>query len=97
MKKLLVRAASGSSQILVGASIDNLKQYVDVQRTVIITDRTVARLYQKQFPACPIISIDTGEQIKTLETVGTVFSQLVEMEADRSSFILGIGGGWIVS
>jgi 3-dehydroquinate synthase len=93
MKKLLVRAASGSSQILVGESIDNLKQYLDVRRTVIITDSTVARLYQKQLPACPIISIDSGEQIKTLETVATIFSQLVEMEADRSSVILGIGGG----
>ena len=93
MKQLLVRAASGSSRILVGESIDNLKQYVDPQRTVIITDSTVARLYQKQFPACPIISIDSGEQIKTLETVATIFRQLVEMEADRSSVILGIGGG----
>ncbi len=93
MKQLLVRAASGSSRILVGESIDNLKQYVDPHRTVIITDSTVARLYQKQFPACPIISIDSGEQIKTLETVATIFRQLVEIEADRSSVILGIGGG----
>jgi 3-dehydroquinate synthase len=93
MKKLLVRAASGSSQILVGESIDNLKQYVDARRAVIITDNTVARLYQKQFPNCPVILIDSGEQIKTLETVTTIFNQLVDLEVDRSTLILGIGGG----
>jgi len=51
MKKLLVRGASGSSQIMVGESIDNLKQYMGVRSTVIITDVTVAGFYQKQFPA----------------------------------------------
>ncbi len=93
MKKLLVRGASGSSQILVGESLDNLGAYMDVRHSVIITDDTVKGLYQKQFPACPIISIGTGEQTKSLETVATIFSRLVDLEADRSTFILGVGGG----
>ena len=93
MKKLLVRGASGSSQIMVGESIDNLKHYIDGRRPVIITDTTVAGLYQKQFPACPIISIGLGEKIKTVETVTAIFSQLVDLEADRSTLIIGVGGG----
>ncbi len=93
MKKLLVRGASGSSQILVGEAIYNLEQYIDARHTVIITDSTVNRLYQQQFPVGPIISIGMGEKIKTLETVTTIFNQLVEMEVDRSTFIMGIGGG----
>jgi len=78
---------------MVGESINNLGQYIDARRTVIITDSTVNRLYQKQFPACPIIAIGLGEKIKTLETVTTIFSQLVNLEADRSTFIMGVGGG----
>lgn len=93
MKKLLVRVASGSSQILVGESIDNLKPYINARRTLIITDDTVNRLYRKQFPPCPIISIGLGEKIKTLETVSTIYGELVDKEADRSTFILGVGGG----
>ena len=93
MKKLLVRGVSGSSQILVGESIDNIGQVIDAHHTVIITDNTVNRLYQQQFPVGPIISIDLGEKIKTLETVTTIFSQLVDLEVDRSTFILGVGGG----
>jgi 3-dehydroquinate synthase len=93
MKKLLVRGASGSSQILVGESIDNLKQYIDGRSAVILTDTRVAGLYQKQFPTCPVISIGLGEKIKTVDTVTTIFSQLVDLEADRSTLIIGIGGG----
>jgi 3-dehydroquinate synthase len=60
---------------------------------VIISDSTVAGLYQKRFPDCPVITIGLGEKIKTMETVSAIFSRLVELEADRSTFILGVGGG----
>jgi 3-dehydroquinate synthase len=93
MKKLVVKVASGDSQILVGESMENLEQYIDQRRTVIITDSTVGGLYKQQFPACPIISIGLGEKIKTLETVTTIYRRLVDLEVDRSSFIVGIGGG----
>jgi len=93
MKKLLVKGAFGSSQILVGESIDNLDAYLGSRSAVIITDKTVLHLYGKTFPGCPVITIGVGEKIKTLETVAAIFSQLVDAEADRSTFILGVGGG----
>lgn len=93
MKKLVVKGTSGSTQLLVGESIDNLGRYVDPDRTVILTDTIVEDLYRKRFPACPVVSIGQGETIKTLETVTTIFNRLMDVEADRSSFILGVGGG----
>ena len=93
MKKLLVRGGSGSSQLLVGESLDHLRHYIDPRRTIIITDSTVSRLYQEQFPACPVITIGQGEKNKTLETVSSIYGQLLDLEADRSTFIVGIGGG----
>jgi len=53
----------------------------------------VAKLYADLFPPGGIITLGTGEKIKTLDTVAAVFGQLIEAGADRSSFILGIGGG----
>lgn len=93
MKKLLIRGTSGVSQLLVGESIDHLRRYLDADRSVIITDTTVEGLYRKKLPVCPIISIGLGERIKTLETVALIYNRLVELEADRSTFILGVGGG----
>lgn len=89
----MVNGATGSSRIQVGASLAGLKPTLDAQRTVIVTDSTVDSLYGSQFPHCPVIAIGQGETIKTLETVATIFSRLVDLEADRATFILGIGGG----
>ena len=40
-----------------------------------------------------MIEIGTGEVIKNLDTVRKICQRLMDMEADRSSFIVGIGGG----
>ena len=93
MKTYTIHGASGSSQIIVGESLDHVEAYLDADRTVIISDSTVAGLYQKRFPNCPVITIGLGEKIKTLDTVASIYSRLVELEADRSTFILGVGGG----
>lgn len=89
----MVKGLSGLSEILVGESIDHVGQYIDVNRTVVITDSTVKAFYQKQMPDCPAIVIGLTEKIKTMETVAEIFTQLIDLEADRSSYILGIGGG----
>ena len=41
----------------------------------------------------PVITIDTGEKIKNFDTLRHVYDRLIQLEADRSSFIVGIGGG----
>jgi len=94
MKTLEIHGSTGPSRILVGEDIRNAGSYLpDKAQVIIITDTNVRKLYQKDFPDAPVIEIGTGEGIKTLETVNDIFRQLLEMEADRSAFILGIGGG----
>ena len=76
-----------------GERLANLPRYLPATRTVVITDRTVQDLYQKGFPSCETITIGTGEPIKTLDTVRSIYDKLLEIETDRSTFIAGIGGG----
>ena len=45
------------------------------------------------FPSYDVITIGTGEKIKNLDTVRYIYGKLMESEADRSTFIIGIGGG----
>ncbi|ACN13722.1 AroB1 [Desulforapulum autotrophicum HRM2] len=92
MKKIDITGRNGSSCLAIGERLENLGAYIPEQ-TIIITDSQVRSLYGDQFPACPVIEIGRGEAIKTLETVQTIFQRLVELEVDRSGFIVGIGGG----
>lgn len=93
MKTLKVHGAAGVSNILIGESLQNLRNYIPAQHAVIITDTNVRDLYQQDFPPCDVIIIGTGENIKNLDTVRHIYEKLVDLDAQRSSFIVGIGGG----
>ena len=93
MKELRINGATGQSTLYIGESLQNLKNYLPPCRVVIITDSNVRDTYHKDFPNAEIIEIGVGEKIKNLETVRFLYEKLMELEVDRSSFIVGIGGG----
>jgi 3-dehydroquinate synthase len=93
MKVLKIKGSLQESAIYVGEKLRNVSKYIPVERTVIITDSNVSAHYLGDFPPCPVITIGIGEKNKTLETVKEIFARLLELEIQRSSFILGIGGG----
>lgn len=93
MDPIVIQGQTGVSRIMVGESLANLGNYLPEGRTIIITDQRVADLYRDQFPPADVITIGCGEKIKTLTTVASIYDQLIELEADRETFIVGIGGG----
>jgi len=93
MNIIEINGSTGKSTLLVGENLENLAAHLPPAKTVIITDENVRRLYGNQFPESPIIEIGLGERIKTLDTVQHIFGELVALEADRTVFIVGIGGG----
>ena len=93
METVTINTNSGQSNILIGESLQNLQRYVPAARPIIITDVNVGKLYHLDSMAAEVIIIGTGEEIKTLATVEDIYSQLISWGADRSAFIVGIGGG----
>ncbi len=93
MRELKIKGATGDSTLYIGESLQNLKDYIPPVKTVIITDSNVKYHYHKDFPPAEVIEIGIGEKIKNLDTVRMVYEKLIDFEADRSSFIVGIGGG----
>jgi 3-dehydroquinate synthase len=90
---LEIHGSTGNATIVIGESLQNLTKYIPSEKPAIITDTNVRRLYAKDFPPCEVIEIGTGETIKNLDTVQVIYEKLIEIEADRSCFIVGIGGG----
>lgn len=93
MNTLEIMGATGKSTLFIDEKLENLSAHLPPSQVVIITDATVRNLYQDRFPKVKIIEIGMGEGSKTLETVQHIFSELVALEADRSVFVVGIGGG----
>ena len=93
MKTVTVHGRSKDSTILIGETIENVRKYLPRKEPIIISDTNVYGHYHEVFPEGDTITIGTGEKIKTLDTVRYILERLLEIGADRSAFILGIGGG----
>jgi 3-dehydroquinate synthase len=75
------------------APLASLAAAIDPERTLIVADRTVQRLFGASFPPCPIASVPEGEAAKSWEVLAGLFRRLTEMRMDREGRILAIGGG----
>ncbi|MFP4285181.1 MAG: 3-dehydroquinate synthase [Desulfovermiculus sp.] len=93
MYETIVQTQGQTSRILIGRHGNDLSSLLPAQRAVIITDHTVYHLYKKRLPDLPVLKIGSGEGIKTLDTVAQAARELMELDVDRSWFILGLGGG----
>ena len=93
MKKIIINGVLESSQILIGESINNFRKYLPDKKIIIVTDKNLNRLYGSHFNQFPVIEIGTGENSKTLKTIEFIISKLIELQFDRHSFVVGIGGG----
>ena len=75
------------------ANFSYLEELTAKENTVLITDENVFRLQQQKFEGWKTIVIRAGEEHKQQVTVDLIIKQLIAMEADRKTFIVGIGGG----
>ncbi len=95
MEKQTFRFSSASTDIYFANGISHLKEMVDVKHAIFITDENVFNAHQKRFKNYNTIVLKAGEEFKTQATVDSVILQLIEMEADRKTILIGVGGGVI--
>ena len=75
------------------ASFSYLDEIVERDNTILITDENVFELHQQKFEDWKTIVIKAGEEHKHQATVDFIINRLIELEADRKTFIVGVGGG----
>ncbi|MDT8400425.1 MAG: 3-dehydroquinate synthase [Bacteroidales bacterium] len=90
-----VKFKNCGTRVFMGNAWELIAELAPVNEAIIITDINIEGLYGDHFPDYPVITIGTGEAVKELETVETIIKHLVTIGADRSSFLLGIGGGLV--
>lgn len=82
-----------NSNIYFARAADILPKVLPKGRVVVISDENIARLYPTLLSDFETIIIGQGESNKTLQSVERIYEQLIELGADRSTFLLGVGGG----
>ena len=77
------------------ATLADLQNKYPATQCILITDETIYNLHRDQFEGYKSIIIPPGEEHKHQQTVDHIIRQLIELEANRKSFLIGIGGGVI--
>jgi 3-dehydroquinate synthase len=88
--------------LLAGAG-ELIKQFGDGSRFVVITNEVVDKLYSERVLhslaqaglAVDKIIVPDGERQKSLETVDAIIGRLLELQCDRQTAVLALGGGVI--
>lgn len=81
------------SKVVVGNLSELLPTLLPQKRVIVISDTNIDRFYHPILADYDHILIGLGETSKTIHTLENIFRQLIELGADRETFLLGIGGG----
>jgi 3-dehydroquinate synthase len=95
MKHLKIKFSSGVTDLHLAYGISHLKKITDPKATVLITDENVFNAHTKRFKGWNTIVLKPGEEYKVQATVDAIIEKLIEMEADRRTTLVGVGGGVI--
>jgi 3-dehydroquinate synthase len=93
MDIIQVKGNNYNSVIYVGERLENLAKLIPREGVFIITDSNIDRIYGNRLPPFPKFEVNPGEQSKNLLLLTDIYRWLLDSGADRSSFIVGIGGG----
>lgn len=93
MTLLIYKFSNSSTDYYLAYGISHLKEIVDLDNSVFITDENVFNYHQKRFRNRNVIVLKPGEKYKVQSTVDSIIEQLIAMEADRKTTLIGVGGG----
>jgi len=94
MHQITVNTPSGNTRITVGENLSCMLDELD-PAPVLLVDEHVLCEHQDLFKSYRCISVPSGEKYKNLHTVENIYRELVNLELDRSSLLVGVGGGLV--
>ena len=83
---------------IIGNAGDLLAMMARHNQVVLLTDDNVAHFCLPRFKSVfgfdgPVIQIPDGERHKTLDTVSSIWTRLMDFHADRNTLLVNLGGG----
>ena len=93
MKQLNIKFSSGATAFYLETGFSHLKKIVNQKACILLTDENVFKAHRQRFKGWNVIVLKSGEAYKIQPTIDALVAQLIEMEADRGTTLVGVGGG----
>jgi 3-dehydroquinate synthase len=100
--RIRVDAPGGGYDIHIGSvfsedGMNLLRVAVGAARCVIVTNPTLRPLYGEKLaaalPNAALVTMPDGEQYKTMDTIGQLYTEFVQAKLDRAGAVIALGGG----
>lgn len=78
---------------LFDAAFDDMLAICKKEKTIIITDENVFSHHKQKMEGFRLIKLAPGEKTKNQKSIDGIIDKLLELEVDKHTFIVGIGGG----
>lgn len=75
------------------AQLPDLLQRSGAHRWVLVSDSNLARCLDWSFNQAPRLIVPAGEASKSLDFARQLYTQLAELQVDRSTWLVAVGGG----
>jgi len=92
MQRMKLNTPTGNTEIVVGEHLSSGLNSLG-KEAILLVDEHVLCQHHDIFESFRTITVPSGEQYKTLQTVESIYKELVKFEADRSTMLVGVGGG----
>ena len=93
MQKKKLRFNNSIVEYYFSAEFRKLKHLIGQRASVLLTDENVFAAHQGLFKGWKTVVIKAGEDNKIQTTVDQVIHQLIDLQADRQTMLIGVGGG----
>ncbi len=94
-KAITYSFSRSKTQVYFQAAFSDLPALVNKKSSIIITDENIIAIHGAKLKGWKTIVLKAGEDQKVLETANQVFMELLRLEADRKTTLVGLGGGVI--
>ena len=93
MQEQTINFSGRSTTFCFDAVYGDLKKFADPANSIVITDATIYAAHEATFSGWQTIVTKAGEAYKTQATADDIIAQLIERGADRTTTLIGVGGG----
>jgi 3-dehydroquinate synthase len=93
MRKEILAFSNKQVEYLFDASFSQLALLYQRDKIVIVTDENVFKQHALKFEGFTVIKVPAGEEFKQQRTVDDIISQLLELQADKQTVLIAVGGG----
>jgi 3-dehydroquinate synthase len=93
MPERTISFSGSSTTFYFDAAFSDLHNIVPASNSIIITDATIYAAHKEKFSGWQTIVIKAGEAYKDQATVDSIILQLIERGTDRTTTLIGVGGG----